>query len=447
MTSSMYSGLFSTPAMDAVWADVRLVETWLRTERAIAETLCESGLLPQEALRAIELAARPENVDLEALRRRTEEGGMPIKPLVDQVAEAGGPLVAQYFHWGATTQDILDTAQALRIREALDLLRQQMQGVLSELVRMADEHRNTAMVARTNSQDASVTTWGLQVSTHAAELCRHLERLEQLRPRATVGQFGGAVGTLAAFGMDGLRLRDRVLARLDLPAPRGAWNGSQDGVVETIQLCSWILGSLNRLANDVELMGRAAVGEVGRKGPEGPSSTMPHKTNPRDANMIQTLFRLAAASSARAVDLMDQTDVRSASRRMLSWVWVPDAFRAAASGLHRTEQMLRSLVVHPDRMLANLEHSRGFVMSESVAFALAKRMGRLPAYALIKRILAGDETGRSLFEVLRDAPEIMEHSNEAELRAACDPASYLGSHDGLIDEVLAEARRWLPLSG
>lgn len=440
MSSSLLSGMFGTPTMDQVWGDDGLVETWLRVERAIAEALCDGGWIPREALDAILEAAKPERVDLVELQERTRRSGMPIKPLVDQIAAVGGPLVERYFHWGATTQDILDTSQALRLSEALNVLQAQMKDVLGHLVRMADAYRHTAMVARTNSQDASVTTWGLQISTYASEVCRHLDRLAQLRPRATVGQFGGAVGTLASFGDSGLDLRNRVLEKLDLPVPCGAWNASQDGIVEAVQFCSWVLATLNRLANDVELMGRAALAEVGRRGPEGPSSTMPHKTNPRDANMIQTLFRLSASHAARAVDLMDQTDVRSASRRVLSWVLVPEAFRAAAAGLDRASELLTALVVHPERMLANLSHSRGYVMSEAVAFALADRIGRLPAYTLVKRTLAADSSGRPMIEVLKKAPEITEHLDPQALEAACDPRNYLGSTDRLIDEVLALAR-------
>ena len=315
--------------------------------------------------------------------------------------------------------------------------------MLRRLVAVADAYRTTPMVARTNSQDALPTTWGLQVSTYAAEIVRHLERVRHLTPRATIGQLGGAVGTLAALGAQGRRVRDRTLAILRLPGPVGAWNGSQDAIAEVVQFAALVQGTLVRFANDVETMSRTAVGELRATRKKGASSAMPHKTNPRDANMIQTCFQLGAMYAGQAVHLMDQVDVRSAAKRAASWVVVPDALRTLSAALARATALVDDLVVDHERMLANFEHSRHFVLSEAVMYRLAEKVGRDEAYALVQRALAAADPTKSLFEVLHDNPSVMSQVSEQELRQACDPTNYLGSADALVGEVLEQARPWL----
>jgi 3-carboxy-cis,cis-muconate cycloisomerase len=437
---SLFNRLFDTDAMSAVWSDESLVQTWLETEVAISRALCEAGLVPAPALAAIEEAARIENIDLDALAARTRASGMPIKPLIDQVVAAGNEDVARYFHWSVTTQDVLDTGQALRIRSALGIVHEQLSELTRALARDAEQHRATPMVARTNAQDASVTTWGLQVAGYVAELARHLERWQALTPRATIGMFGGAVGTLAALGTRGRMIRDRVLEILELERPTGAWNGSQDQVVELVQVAALVQGTLVRYANDVELMGRAALGEIRRSTRQGASSTMPHKTNPRDANMIQTHFQLGAMYAGQAIQMMDQMDVRAAKKRVLSWKLVPEALGALSASLERALEMTASLVVDEARMRANFDHSRQFVMSEAVMFVLAKKVGRDDAYRLVKQVLATAEPSRSLLEVLKSSDAVRAHLSVAEIEEACQPEHYLGCTDELIEEVLTRAR-------
>lgn len=443
--SALIDPLFSTEQMSAIWSDESLIESWLEVERAISRALAKVGLLPAGALSQIEEAARIENIDLEVVRRETRRQGMPIKPLVDQVIAVGGPEVGRWFHWGATTQDVLDSGQALRLGRTVDLLKRQLEGVALRLVEMADAHRRTPMVGRTNSQDAMPTSWGLQVASFLAELLRHRERLIDLRPRATMGMFGGAVGHLSSLGSKGMQVRALVLAELGLTPPRGAWNGSQDGVAEFVQFTALVQGSLVRLANDVETMGRTAVGELRRATRQGPSSTMPHKTNPRDANMIQSLFQLGAMYAGQAVQLMNQVDVRAASKRVVSWRIVPEAARGLAASLDRADSMLRELVVDEARMRRNFEHSRGFVLSEPIMFLLAEKVGRDEAYTILREAL-GAEAGseRSLQEILAGDGKVRAHMSEAELEEACRPEAHLGNAEALIDEVLAAARSALP---
>ena len=310
--SRIYSNLFGTESMKRIWSDTQLVQSWLDTEVALAQVQAELGLIPHEAAEAIEQCATVDNIDWDKLQRRTEEVGMPIKPVVEQIASVGGEVVARYLHWGATTQDILDTGQALRLKSTLDLLDSGLRQYLRALVEMANRYRLTPMVARTNSQDAAPTSWGLHVSGYAAEVVRHLERLQEIRPRVCMGMFGGAVGTLAAGGDDAIQVRNGLMAKLGLTEPTGAWNASQDGIAEYLQWTGLIHGTLARMARDIETMGRTSVGELQEGEGRGESSTMPHKTNPRASNMLQTYARLGRMYCSGALDLMDQIDVRAA---------------------------------------------------------------------------------------------------------------------------------------
>ncbi|MEL6184961.1 MAG: lyase family protein [Myxococcota bacterium] len=438
--ANLVDAVLAHPPMASLWSDENLVRTWLRTEVALAEVLHAEGLVPNEALLAIQASAQLENLDLDELRRGTRIVGMPIKPLVDQVVAAGGPLVGSYFHRGATTQDVLDTAQALRISASIALLQPQLRELLARLMDMADVHRATPMVARTNSQDASVTSWGLHVASYAAELARHLERLAGLTPRACTVMLGGAVGTLSAWPGRGLQIRRQLAQRLGLSEPAGAWNGSQDNIVELVQWTGLVLGSLVRMANDFELMGRAALGELRRQTREGASSTMPHKTNPRDANTIQTLFQLGTMYVGQAAHLMAQVDVRSAAQRAAAWTVVPGALGAASAALARANAMVEAVVVDPERMRANFAHSRGHVMSEAVMFVVAEAVGKDEAYRRVREALDQAPSDLDIEAALLASAELVGTVDAETLSRACDPTHYLGESDALINEALEAAR-------
>ena len=439
--SRLLAPLYGTDAMRACWSDEAIVQSWLDVEIALARAQAELDVIPAEAAAAIEAAARLEHLDWDALATATKRVGMPIKPLLDQIGAYGGDLVRRTLHWGATTQDVLDTGQALRIAASIAILDRELRGLLSQLVDLADAHRGTVMVARTNAQDALPTTFGLHASGWATELCRHVQRLAALRERACFGMYGGAVGTLASAGPDALAVRDRMLAHLGLTVPPGAWNASQDGVAELLLWSGLVHGTLGRLANDVETMGRTATSELREGEGGGGSSTMPHKSNPRACNAIQGFTRTGTQLAGGAFALMDQRDVRAASMRAISWTVVPEAMLTLSASLARARGLVGHLIVDPGRMRASFAHSRGFVMSEAVMMRLADAIGREPAYTLVKEALARYDDGRAdLADVLLQSEAIRAHLTADEVRAACRPETYLGHADALLDEALAACR-------
>lgn len=439
--SSLYSSLFTTAEMKHIWSDENLIASWLTYESAIARVQADLGLIPPSAAVAIEQVCQLDVIDWPRLAQETTTVGMAIKPLVDQLAERGGDEVKKYLHWGCTTQDLLDTSLAMRIQQTLMVLRRQLVALGDQLASMANAHRQTVMVARTNAMDALPTTWGLHVSGYLLEISRHLTRLNELSPRATTGMYGGAVGNLSSIGERGLQVRQGLFARLSLPEPLGLGNASMDNVAELIQCYALIHGTLGRIANDTETMGRVSIGEL-REGEEnGDSSTMPHKGNPRAANTLQTLSRMGWMYASGAPNLMDQQDVRSASMRVLNWSLVPEASLVMSAALDRAERLIQHLMVDKARMLENFSASRHFVMSEAVMMKMAEKVGRKEGYAKVKAAIARAPQQGELAEILKQDAEIAAILTSEEIDQACDPKRYLGCNDALIEETLAFYRQ------
>lgn len=439
--SDLYSSLFTDDRMREIWSDDNLLRCWLRFEAMVARVQSELGIIPEQAAAEIAQACQELQVDWPALAQGTQTVGMAIKPLIDQISASGTPLVSQYLHWGCTTQDLLDSGVAMRLQQSLDLLRHQLIDVGEEMKAMAVKHRRTVMVARTNSVDASATTWGLHVSGYLVEVNRHLTRLQQLYPRAITGLFGGAVGNLASVGAQGMVIRERLLHALGLNVPCGMNNACQDAIVEVVQCFALIHGTLCRLANDVETMGRAPIGEVREGEGGGGSSTMPHKANPRASNMIQTLARMGWMYASGAPSMLDQQDVRAASMRVLNWTILPEASNTLSTSLKRAKNLLSHLVVNEEKMRMNFGCSKHFIMSESLTMKLAVKIGREPAYNLVKALLKHASGEQNFMEIVQSSPEICASLSRAEITDACDPLSYIGCNDALIAETVAEFER------
>lgn len=439
--ASLYSPLFTQQEMKKIWSENYQIECWLKFEKAIAKVQAELGIIPLDAVISIETACDSLEIDWQRLIKETQVIGMPIKPIIDQVADNGDDLVKKYLHWGCTTQDLLDSSLSMRLKESLTLIRKQLIALGNQLSNSIVEHQNTVMVARTNAIDASATTWGLQMSSYLNEICRHLSRLEQIYPRAIVGMYGGAVGNLASVGSQGMDVRDKLCAELGLTVPQGLNNASQDQNVEVIQFFALIHGTLCRIANDIELMCRTPIFEAmeGKKG--GGSSTMPHKTNPRDCNMLQTLSRMGWMYASGAPNMLDQQDVRSASMRMLSWNLMPEACLAVSTALFRAKELFEHLVINVNRMRENFNASYYFIMSESVMMVLAEKIGRQSAYKLMQQVLRGDNDKKSMIDILLSNKLITDVLSDSEILESCNPSNYLGCNDSLIQETLSSFSR------
>ncbi|KAB7691498.1 adenylosuccinate lyase family protein [Plesiomonas shigelloides] len=424
--------------MKVVWSDENLIQSWLTFETSIAKVQATLGLIPQQAVIAIEQVCSLQNIDWARLSRDTQVVGMAIKPLIDQLSEQGGETVKKYLHWGCTTQDLLDTSLAMRLKQTLIIVRTQLVALGEQLRDMALVHKRTVMVARTNAMDALPTTWGLHVSGYLQEISRHIIRLDDMYPRVIKGMYGGAVGNLSSIGAVGLEVRKQLFLELGLTEAKGLGNASLDSIAEVIQFFALIHGTLARMANDIETMGRASIAEVREGEAGGGSSTMPHKANPRAANMIQTLSRMGWMYASAAPNLMDQHDVRSASMRVLNWSIVPEASLAVSTALERAERLFANLIVDKKQMVSNFAASRYFIMSEAVMMAAASKVGRGESYNKIKSAIAHAPKEGDLASILKQDPNVMTILTSAEIDLACDPTRYLGCNDELISETLDE---------
>lgn len=436
--SALYSPLFTQAEMKVVWSDENLIQSWLTFETSIAKVQATLGLIPQQAVIAIEQVCSLQNIDWARLSRDTQVVGMAIKPLIDQLSEQGGETVKKYLHWGCTTQDLLDTSLAMRLKQTLIIVRTQLVALGEQLRDMALVHKRTVMVARTNAMDALPTTWGLHVSGYLQEISRHIIRLDDMYPRVIKGMYGGAVGNLSSIGAVGLEVRKQLFLELGLTEPKGLGNASLDSIAEVIQFFALIHGTLARMANDIETMGRASIAEVREGEAGGGSSTMPHKANPRAANMMQTLSRMGWMYASAAPNLMDQQDVRSASMRVLNWSIVPEASLAVSTALERAERLFANLIVDKKQMVSNFAASRYFIMSEAVMMAAASKVGRGESYNKIKSAIAHAPKEDDLASILKQDPDVMAILTSAEIDLACDPTRYLGCNDELISETLDE---------
>lgn len=437
--SRLFRDMFGTAQMRAVFADEALVGRYVEAERALARAQARCGAIPSEAAVAIDLAGRDLAVDFDLLRAETEIVGYPILPLVHQLSKAAGA-AGGFVHWGATTQDIMDTANVLQVRAALDLVERDLATLATILRDLASKHRDTPMAGRTHLQQALPITFGYKVAIWLAGIERHRERLTQLKPRVLVGEFSGAAGTLASVGGGGLEMQRLFCEELGLGQPAITWHVARDGLAETVALLGLITGSLAKIATDVMLMMATEFGEVSEPfvPGRGASSTMPQKRNPISSELILAAAKAVRQHVATMLDGMIQDFERATGPWHLEWVALPESFLLTASALANANFMLGGLVVHEKRMRANLDLTGGLIVAESVMMAAAAKLGRQHAHDVVYGACrqAIEEGGR-LADILAGMPEVLSALGSREaIERCCDPANYLGLSGEMVDRVL-----------
>ncbi|MCG8692011.1 MAG: 3-carboxy-cis,cis-muconate cycloisomerase [Minwuiales bacterium] len=439
--SDIFRDLFGTEAMRRVFADDALVGHYLAIEAALARVQGRLGIIPAEAAAAIEAGARPDAIDMAALKAGTDRVGYPILPLVKQLAAACPGDLGQYCHWGATTQDIMDTALALQLREALALVDTDLAALSGALADLARRYRDTPVAARTHLQHALPTTFGYKAAVWLSSIERHRRRLAELKPRVLVGQFSGAAGTLASLSHDGLAVQDALMDELGLGRPDITWHVARDGLAEAVGFLGLVTGSLAKIATDVMLMMQTEVGEAFEPFAEGrgASSTMPQKRNPISCELI-----LAAAANVRQqvaamFGAMAHDHDRATGPWHVEWLAVPQAFILTAGATGQALGMLRGLEVDTDRMRENLDMTGGLIVAEAVMMALAPHIGRQHAHDLVYDACRSAAAGeRPFLDILADTPEIARHLDRTRLSTLVDPANYVGQAGEMVDRLLSK---------
>lgn len=437
--SAIFRDMFGTPAMRAVFSDEMLARRYVEVEVALARAEAKVGVIPPAAADAIAKAGAALATDLAKLKAETDVVGYPIIGIVHQLAKAAGE-AGGFVHWGATTQDIMDTATVLQVHDALELVEADLIGVEKALAGLAATHRNTVMAGRTHLQHALPVTFGFKAAVWLSMIRRHKERLVQLRPRVLAVQFSGAAGTLASLETKGLEVQAALAEELGLAQPDITWHVARDGIAEAGTFLGLVTGSLAKIAVDIMLMMQTEVGEAfepfvpGR----GSSSTMPQKRNPISCEMIVALAKTVRAQVGLLLDAMATDHERATGPWHLEWVALPEAFIASAGALYQARFMLEGLIVEPAAMKRNLDLTGGLIVAEAVMMALAPHTGRGQAHDLVYACCrAALEHGTPLIDQLRKSPDITRHFDGPGLARLVDPANYLGVAGEMVDRVLA----------
>lgn len=394
LDSDLLSPLFTTERMRAVFSDTARLDAMLSVETALARALAEHGLAPPELAEAIASIA-PETLDRAAIGRATGIAGVPVIPFVKAVQQRLPPALEPFFHTGATTQDIADTALVLHVRDAFAALRHDLVPTLDGLARLARTHRGTPSVGRTYGQHAAPVTFGFKAAVWLAGVAEVADRLPELERRVLVVSLGGPVGTLAALGARGPDVLDATARHLGLAAPPIAWHTRRANVADVAHWLTLLCGALGKVGADVERLAATDVGEVAEPHVpgRGGSSAMPHKRNPVSATVILAAAASTPQLAAIVGGAMTAVHERPAGAWHAEWHALPQAFGLAAGALAEARRLAEGLVVDPARMAANLQTTRGLLFADAAAARLAPLCGRQAAHALVERAAAAVRDG------------------------------------------------------
>jgi len=440
LDSAIFRDIFSTAEMRQVFSDEARTAYYLEIEAALAKAQARLGIIPENAAREIVRQCRIENIDLARLKQQTERIGYPILGVVQQIVGLCADGLGEWCHWGATTQDITDTGVILQIRDALKLVEKDMAAITASLADLSRRYRDTPMAGRSNLQQAVPLTFGFKMAALLAAMQRHRERLAQLRPRVLVGEFAGAVGTLASLGAGGLKVQAELMQELGLGQPEIAWHTVRDRIGEVGCFLGLLTGTLGKISMDVKLLMQTEVAEVYEPFHEGrgSSSTMPQKRNPVSSLYIHATAALVRQHVAALLEAAVADHERSTGPWEIEWIALPEIFLLASGALSQTKHMLAGLEVDAKKMRANLDLTLGMIVSEAVMMGLGPHLGRQRAHDLVYDICRKvATTGEPLVDLLAKDPEISKHLTRAELEKMCDPAGYLGLAGEMVDRVLA----------
>ena len=443
LDSLLFRDAFGTPAIREVFSDVRLISRYAEIEVALARAEARCGVIPAEAAEEIAKRTDVAALDFELLRRETDIVGYPILPLVHQMTRQCGE-AGRYVHWGATTQDIMDTAVVLQLRDGLAIIEADIAALRGILADMSTRYRDTPMAGRTHLQQALPVTFGYKTAIWLSMFDRHAERLAQLKPRVLVGQFAGAAGTLASLGDKGLEVQQALCEELGLGVPVATWHVARDGFAEAVNFLALVTGSLGKIALDIMIMASTEFGELFEpfvKG-RGASSTMPQKRNPISSELMLAGSKAVRQNAGLMLDAMVQDFERATGPWHAEWMAIPESFVLTAGALHQAKFALAGLVVDEKAMAKNLSISRGLIVAEAVMMGLAPQIGRQEAHDVVyDACRRAHERNITLADALAADPQVMDRIDRATIDRLTSPENYLGLAPDMVDRVLAASKR------
>jgi adenylosuccinate lyase len=439
--SALFRDQFGTVEMREVFDDRMTVQKWLDTEVALARAEAELGVIPQSAAEEIAAAGNAADYDLTALKAEMDRTQHPIVPLVRAMetkcsAEAGG-----YIHWGATTQDIMDTGQVLQIKDAWNLVTADLDALEDNLVSLARTHRDTPMAGRTHGQQAQPITFGYKVAVWISEIRRHWTRIHECTKRLYMGQFSGAVGSMAALGSKGPEVQARMMEILELSAPPISWHVSRDTMAEATSVMAMVAGTMGKIAHEIFIMSRTEFAELEEPMPAGKvgSSTMPHKRNPAICESVVALARTARGCLPPAFENLVSESERDKFANHVEREFMARLHLHTHAAVKKMVVCTGGLTVKADNMRRNLDITDGLMLSEAVMMKLAPVFGRLEAHEILYQAAQQAAVdGRTMKDALMALPEVTDKLSEAEIDAALDPVAYTGLCAAFVDKVLGD---------
>jgi 3-carboxy-cis,cis-muconate cycloisomerase len=440
--SDLLGPLFGSAEASALFTDRARLQGMLDFEAALARAEARMGVIPASAGPAIAGKCRAELFDIAELAQATARAGAPAIPMVKcltALVAADDPEAARYVHWGATSQDAMDTGLVLQLRRFLAVLDGDLRRCGTGLARLAEGHKTTPLAGRTWLQHAPPVTVGLKAAGWLDAVERHRTRLAEVGGRALVLQFGGAVGTLAALGERGVAVARALARELDLTLPALPWHAHRDRIVEVGTALGLLVGTLGKIARDVSLLMQTEVAEAFEPSAEGRggSSTMPHKRNPVTAAAVLAAATRAPGLVATLLSAMVQEHERGLGGWHAEWDTLPQLCVLSAGALRQMAETIAGLDLDPERMRENLEATQGQILAEAVTMALGERIGRLPAHEILERACRhAAATRRHLRDVLAEEPAVTAHLTRADLDRLFDPLHYVGAAAAFVDRVL-----------
>ena len=420
LDATVLAGLHTTGELRSILGEQALLARFLQFETALAAAQAALGIVPADVATAL-AAVTPADLDIERFADRTTAAGYPIVGLVEQLARMLPEGLGQWAHWGATTQDVMDSALVLQIVAALDVIERDLRQALAALVALAAEHGEAVMVGRSQMQQALPITVGYRIACWTAPLLRHLDRLAEMRPRVAVVQLGGAVGSLASMAPHGLDVRRELALRLGLAEPSISWHATRDRLVEVVAWSAQVAASLGKIGLDIALGAQTEVGELHEPSApgRGASSTMPQKRNPIGAQQLMRAARLTRSYLDLALDAAVADHERPTAVWSLEWHAVAPALAVCGGAVRTAADVLGGLRVDTAAMAANLDRTHGLIMAESVMMRLAPDIGRQAAH---------DEVDAMVSASLKAGDSFTEHVSRRDpaLADAVHPAAYLG---------------------
>ncbi|MBM3336387.1 MAG: 3-carboxy-cis,cis-muconate cycloisomerase [Betaproteobacteria bacterium] len=445
--SSLTEGLFSSKGMQLVFSDRNTIQRMLDVEAALARALAVEDVIPQNAVAAIISVCKADLIDADTLAKSVSSAGNIAIPLVKQltaVVARTDAEAARYVHWGATSQDVIDSGRVLQLRDGIDLITTDLADLADALASLAHQHRATIMIGRTWLQHAQPTTLGLKIAGWLDAIMRHQDRLQELRSRVCVLQFGGATGTLASLGESGLTVATAIAKDLSLALPALPWHTHRDRMGEVATTFGLLTGTLGKIARDIALHAQTEIAELAEPLAQGRggSSTMPHKRNPVACSAVLACAMRVPAMVSTMLTAMVQEQERALGGWQAEWDTLPEIASLTSAALNQLREVMSGLAVDAARMRSNIEITQGFVMAEAVSLALAPYVGRAVAHELIEEAChQAVESGRSLLEVLKSDPRMPKEFYSLRIEALFDPANYLGEAPAFVERVLAHHRQ------